>query len=389
MNVRLCAQTFHDKTADSFLDCEFKTKLKDFQGSIYTAVAFKVYHRIFRIFNSMHDSDEGWKSPVSNENLKETLSFIDSAEKFIRSLRLENGKSVLQSKVKTGFVGVIVGIEVMRKLCFEFIETKQWTNLKMYSTSQDHIEIFFGFVRLRLGCNDNPDAYLLECVYKSILGLKAMHVTSNGNCELQAHESELSSSLVKFKMHNIGFSVDKTWKMINDDPVKNVVGRTRKALKAPKISLEDSEIFEREAIKITATLVQQEVMSDIDCERCQENLKQILVSNGVDLFQDVLDIGRKSEFLIKLVKSAENFAKKQLVVKIMAMMDSNVLCELCGDHSHGHEDFLEGYRFGLVKKLIVNFIEKRACDRFKRQSDNLHDDFVRQRNKKLTLFSNQ
>lgn len=71
--------------------------------------------------------------------------------------------------------------------------------------------------------------------------------------------------------------------------------------------------------------------------------------------------------------------------------DSNVddiLSEIC-DHSHEKEDLLDEFRIQIVKNVIKNYINIRARERFKRVSDNLHEEYVRQRNKKLTLFANQ
>lgn len=49
MNVRLCAQTLHDDTANSFLKCEFEQNFSNFKSSIYTAIFFKIFHRVFKI----------------------------------------------------------------------------------------------------------------------------------------------------------------------------------------------------------------------------------------------------------------------------------------------------------------------------------------------------
>jgi hypothetical protein len=386
MSVRLCAQTLHDKTGDSLLQCEFDLNLRDFKGSVYTALTFKIIHRIFSIFNSMGDDLDRWKLPLTTDNVLETLDFLDSVERFIVSLRLSNGKSVLHSKVHTGFAGILVAIDVLRNLSSEFIETGKWDEIKMYSTSQDHLEIFFGFVRMRLGCNDNPDAYILECVYKSILGLKAMHVTKKGNCEMQANNSELTSKKAVVKIANIGFEVKQDWKLQKLSQNKKA-GRTRKANKIVQITAEDSEDFTRKAISFYAISVQKELKLNIDCRECLLNFDK----DYSEVHLDIVTICRKTEFVINLFinRMKEKFSKQKISVEVLEMLDDDAMSEICDDHSHGSEDILDNYRFKMIKRIINSYITRRAVDKFKRMSDNFHGDIIRQVNKKLTLFNNQ
>lgn len=386
MNVRLCAQTLHDNTAESMLHCEYNLGLQDFSGSIYTAIAFKIFHRIFSIFNSMFDDAKGWNSPVNAENVDEIIKFLEAAEVFVRSLKLSDKKYVIQTKIKTGFLGIIIGIDVLKKLATEFIKSGKWNKMLLYPTSQDHIEIFFGFIRLRLGCNDNPDAYILECVYKSILGLKAMHVTGKGNCELQVHESQLCINSTQKKTNNIGFTVRNSWKVQASSEKNKLPGRTRKAKSIAQISLDDSESFTQSAVNWNSFVVQQKIEKDIDCEQCLENLHE----SEPKAHFDVVEICRKAEFIIDLHlnRMSEKFNSARIELKVLSMLTSDILSEVC-NHSHDKEDILDAFRINIVKKIIKIYIDLRAREKFKRISDNLHEEFVRQRHKKLTLFSNQ
>jgi Transposase protein/THAP domain len=383
MNVRLCAQTLHDDTGDSFLCCQYDLELKEFKGSVYTAIAFKIYHRIFLIFNSMYDDSVGWKSPISKENLDEVLRFLDSAEVFIRSLNLANKKPVVQSKIKTGFIGIIVGIDVLKNLVAEYIQTGKWEKVMMYPTSQDHIEIFFGFIRLRLGCNDNPDSYILECVYKSILGLKAMYVTGNGNCEMRIDDCHLNTSSSRVKISNIGIKVNESWKL--NKSKEKAPGRTRKAT-ATSLSAEDTERFTQSAISWNSLVIQRQIEDELDCSECVQNLQ----NDKIKAHPDVIEICRKSEFIIDLhlIRMSDKFNSAQIKMKILSMMRSDVMSDVC-DHSHTNEDVLDEYRHQMIKKIIQAYIEMRSREKFQRISDNLHGEILRHRNKKLTLFMNQ
>lgn len=53
-----------------------------------------------------------------------------------------------------------------------------------YKFSQDHLEIFFGIVRLRLGCNDNPNVSQFRTCMKKILLKNDIRPSTAGNCAL-------------------------------------------------------------------------------------------------------------------------------------------------------------------------------------------------------------
>ena len=241
MNVRICAQTMHENTADSLLQCEFDLKLRDFKNSIFTAIFFKVFHRIFKIFNSSNDAGDEWSKPVTKDNCAKILHFLSSAEKFVRCLKLPDGKSVVTSKVHTGFVGVLVAIDVLRHLSASFISSQLWKSIMLYNVSQDLIEMFFGFIRLRLGCNDNPDAYMLQCVYKSILEQMSLVVSRSRNCySINTTEHVfLTHKATRLKVKNIEFDVDKSW-LLSNIIGKKTQGRPRLVKQKHYISIDDS-----------------------------------------------------------------------------------------------------------------------------------------------------
>jgi len=53
--------------------------------------------------------------------------------------------------------------------------------LLTYKLSQDHLELYFGCIRSRLGCNNNPTAKQFESTYKRLL-IHGVFRGFNGNC---------------------------------------------------------------------------------------------------------------------------------------------------------------------------------------------------------------
>lgn len=55
--------------------------------------------------------------------------------------------------------------------------------LKTYALNQDHIELFFGSVRTRLGSNDNPTVLQFRSAYKKLLTYVQLEEAPDGsNC---------------------------------------------------------------------------------------------------------------------------------------------------------------------------------------------------------------
>ena len=52
----------------------------------------------------------------------------------------------------------------------------------MSRTSQDHFEMWSGIVRSRLGCNNNPDSFMFQVIYKHLLVKHELMPKRSGNC---------------------------------------------------------------------------------------------------------------------------------------------------------------------------------------------------------------
>lgn len=70
-------------------------------------------------------------------------------KKYIFSLKLADGKKVVESGRKTGFIGLVKALNNLLKLYY-FINNQYSINyLLSYKLSQDHLETFFSSVRQR------------------------------------------------------------------------------------------------------------------------------------------------------------------------------------------------------------------------------------------------
>lgn len=84
----------------------------------------------------------------------------------------------------------------------------------MYKISQDHIELFFGSIRSRLGCNNNPSARQFEAAYKRLIICCELREKGIGNC---IPLSEIPILTVSSAAKKINDSISKHFQFMDDD----------------------------------------------------------------------------------------------------------------------------------------------------------------------------
>uniref|UniRef100_A0A1B0CZ70 Transposable element P transposase-like RNase H C-terminal domain-containing protein n=1 Tax=Phlebotomus papatasi TaxID=29031 RepID=A0A1B0CZ70_PHLPP len=81
-----------------------------------------------------------------------------------------------------GFIGIII---CLKNLPHMYREVKQdlTGGMKTYMLNQDHIELFFGSIRTRLGANTNPSVLQFRSAYKRLLTYVQLEKRLDGtNC---------------------------------------------------------------------------------------------------------------------------------------------------------------------------------------------------------------
>lgn len=102
-------------------------------------------------------------------------------QKYINDLKFEDRTNVIDSKRKTGFKGISMGLQSALDL-FKLLISKNhnMTFFITYKISQDHLETFFSAIRSKGGYNDNPTCRQFQrlLVHNSIMG------SAYGNCSI-------------------------------------------------------------------------------------------------------------------------------------------------------------------------------------------------------------
>jgi hypothetical protein len=83
---------------------------------------------------------------------------------------------------RRGFLGFIVCLRSARQMFERLVETEgSLKYLLTYKLSQDHIEMFFGSIRRRNGCNNNPTCRIFKSAYKRLVVYNEICSTENSN----------------------------------------------------------------------------------------------------------------------------------------------------------------------------------------------------------------
>jgi hypothetical protein len=137
---------------------------------------FRIFDELFDRQNSKNPFGQNSKEAMKIENKESWLTFLQKAGRYIKSLSDSNGIKLLAGRRKTGFLGFLSNISAYQNMFEQLVEGGHLKYLLTYKTSQDHLELFFGAIRSRHGCNDNPTPDQFSSAYKRLL----LHGTSKG-----------------------------------------------------------------------------------------------------------------------------------------------------------------------------------------------------------------
>lgn len=95
------------------------------------------------------------------------------------------GTSILHSKRKTSFRGLIITLKSSVGIFKTWIQTNNIPYYLTYKGSQDHLELFFSAVRSHCGHNNNPTCIQFMRVFKQLLTHAQVSGSKYANCVAQ------------------------------------------------------------------------------------------------------------------------------------------------------------------------------------------------------------
>ena len=234
MKVNLAAQTLSSSVADALEFCEGTLKLPQFQGCKATVKFIRVFGCLFDILNSRNPLARNFKAPIRKSNYSYIKSNLDEAGKYIRKLKCSDGKPILTSKQKTGFLGFLVCIDSVLGLAKDLIfpEKPVLKYLLMYKISQDHLELFFSAVRACGAWNNNPTTRHFIAAYKQLL-MRHNIKGGCGNCTAQDETEILDSVRDQCEINSVPTSISDV----------AIARNTRCRLESPKVAITIAVMF--------------------------------------------------------------------------------------------------------------------------------------------------
>ena len=181
MKVSLATQTLSQSVADALKFCREELQLDEFKDSEATEEFIRTFNDAFDVLNSRNTFSLNLKAPMRLSNEEKWKSVINKTRRYILGLKLTDGTLVVQSRRKTVFLGFLMNFRSLENLFERLVRTGRLNFLLTYKLSQDHIELFFGAIRSRLGANNNPTAQQFASTYKRLL-LHGIHHGLHGNC---------------------------------------------------------------------------------------------------------------------------------------------------------------------------------------------------------------
>ena len=121
MKVKLAAQALSSSDADALEYCEGKLKLPQFQGCGPTVQFICVFGRLFDVLNSRNPLARNFKAPIRKSNYSYTKRFLNETREYIRNPKCSDGKPILTSKRKTGFLGFLICIDAVSGLAQDLV----------------------------------------------------------------------------------------------------------------------------------------------------------------------------------------------------------------------------------------------------------------------------
>lgn len=170
MKVKLAAQLLSESVADALEFCSKELSLEGFEECEGTIYFIRILNNIFDVLNSCSVRPAGWKKAICASNYGLVEALFECATNYISTLKFPDGTFLIESKRRTGFIGLIIDMKSSIALYQDLVnESKILVFLPIYKFSQDHVELFFSAIRARGGFNNNPNAIQFRAAFKRLL----------------------------------------------------------------------------------------------------------------------------------------------------------------------------------------------------------------------------
>lgn len=410
MKVKLASQLLSQSVADALKFCKYNLGLKEFSEVDGTVKFIEMFNDGFDILNSRSVRCFGKKKAICNENIKEIIEFTNLMTTYIIGLKVkekDNFIPVLESNRKTGFLGFIVCLNSTLSLYKSLVKSGKLDHIKMYKTSQDHLELFFGTIRSLGGFNNNPTSRQFQSAYKKlVIHSNNIENLNTGNCiPLENIDILHYSSSDPIKTINNSTNSHDTDSILSEENVQEVDSYINDHdyiyTQNIYINIYNFSNFSKEIIIYIAGFVVHKLSSTIKCDKC---LKALCSNDKESFFNSLITLKNKegdkgglnypSDDVIiiclqteKILKSF-NYENRQINTLFIQskvlyhFYNSNIFSSL-ESHSLESNSPLTDHVTLLIKSISSTYIKLKVNYNLKSHNDNPS---LRMWYNKLTLF---
>lgn len=407
MKVKLASQLLSQSVADALKFCKYNLGLEEFENVDGTVKFIEMFNTGFDILNSRSIRCFENKKAICDDNIEQIIAFTDLMTNYIKGLKVKEKDMfvpILDSNRRTGFFGFIVCLNSALSLYESLIKPKKIDHIKMYKTSQDHLELFFGSVRALGGFNNNPTSRQFQSAYKKLV----VHPTNienfnTGNCipleNIDILHYSSSDPIKTININTINHNIDSISREENVQEVDSYIN-DHDYIFTQNITSN----FSKEVTIYIAGFVVHKLSSTINCETCLHSLcsnnKELLFNSLIHLknrggdkggliypSDDVIIICLQTEKILKSY-NFENQKINSLYLQSKVLYhfyNSNIFNSL-KSHSSESNSPLSDHVTLLIKSISSTYIKLKVNYNLKSHNETTS---LRMWYNKLTLFKGQ
>lgn len=391
MKVKLAVQVLSYSVGKALLALR-DLKYVQFKDAEATSEFCNLFNNMFDILNTRNFlSKSQFRKPVTEQNLGTLENEIEFLINYIKSIKDDKNKSVLQSNRNTGFLGMIVSLSNIIPY-YQSILRHNITFLLTYKLSQDHLEMFFSAIRSRGGFNNNPSCLQFMSAYKKLLVRHQVKSSNNANCTaidattilhvscntaskstdlIIENENIIESELIVEHDHDYFSTVIHLTPLVEDITVYIagfVVKKVSQSITCAFCCRQLVADTETNSFLLKHLNRGKLVNPSLSVINICQYLERSLREQKSNLFSK---LNIKDYFIIKTIKNVDAFSDSTMIEHIM------------------EQNFLDNHRVQLIKLISSVFLKLRLHHEAKVTSLEKEKAHIRQKYTKLILFANQ
>lgn len=192
-------------------------------------------------------------------------------------------KLIINSQLKTGYVGFICGMTTLQHLNTVYVQNDKLEYLLGFKFSQDHLELFFPAVRGRGGYNNNPNVEKFCAAYKKLLIRNEIRGSENANCvDNNLTTLILCVSATPRKQRPTTADIDNNSDYESDGESSEILSLIKQktlcyidSMEKDDFEQNDLSKVKKDAVTYIAGFVEKSLLKRIKCSTCTVNINKM------------------------------------------------------------------------------------------------------------------